>query len=78
MATADAHELLRRAQNELRHCLALLAEAIASAERWYGRREAELAAFDRRAGQAVYELRSRHHVGASTTWHLAERAMARA
>jgi hypothetical protein len=66
--TADAQDLVRRERLELKRCLALLAEAIAHAERWYARREAELVAFDRSAGRAVDRLRIERHVRASMTW----------
>ena len=67
--TADARERIKREQVELKRCLALLAEAIARAERWYARQEAELAAFDRRTGGTVNSLRAGGWVDPSLAWH---------
>jgi hypothetical protein len=67
----DLHDLVRRERIELKRCLALLAEAIAQADRWYARREAELAAFDRRARATVDRLRAEHQIDASMAWHTA-------
>lgn len=67
--TPDLHDLVRRERVELHRRLALLAEAIAQADRWYARREAELAAFDRRARSAVDRLRSEQRVDAATAWN---------
>jgi hypothetical protein len=67
--TPGPHDLVKRERIELKRCLALLAEAIAQADRWYARREAELAAFDRRARSTVDRLRAEHRVNASMAWH---------
>jgi hypothetical protein len=67
----DRHNLVRHERAELKRCLALLAEAIAHADRWYARREAELAAFDRRAISTVDRLRTGHRIDASMAWHTA-------
>jgi hypothetical protein len=64
----DAREHIHRQHLELTRCLALLAEAIARAERWYARQEAELASFDRRATDTVTRLRSGGWVGPSYAW----------
>ena len=68
MLTADAHDLVRRERIELKRCLALLALSIARANVWYARREAELAAFDRRASITVDRLRIEHRIVASIAW----------
>jgi hypothetical protein len=67
----DLHDLVRRERLELNRCLRLLAEAIAQADRWYARREAELAAFDRRARTGVDRLRAEHRINSSMVWHTA-------
>jgi hypothetical protein len=67
----DFHDLVRREHPEFKRCLALLAEAIAQADRWYARREAELAAFDRRTRAGVDRLRAEHRVNPSLAWHAA-------
>jgi hypothetical protein len=50
------------------HCLALLDEAIARAERWCDRRERVLADFDLRAAEMVRRLRNAGMLAPSTTW----------
>ena len=50
------------------HCLALLDEAIARAERWYACRERELAELDRREAEIVGRLRKAGMLWPSTTW----------
>jgi hypothetical protein len=65
----ELHDLMRRERLELKRCLALLAEAIAQADRWYARREAELDAFDRRARSTIDRLRAEHRIDASMTWN---------
>jgi hypothetical protein len=67
--TADHLGLMRRRRIELNRCMALLADAIASAERWYERREATLAAFDREATGSVSRLRAAGRIQASIVWH---------
>jgi hypothetical protein len=67
---ADSRERLGREHIELKRCLALLATAIARAERWYARQEAELVAFDRHATGTVDWLRAGGWVDPSMTWHL--------
>jgi hypothetical protein len=67
--TAESRERINRQHIELNRCLALLAEAIARAERWYARQEAELAAFDRRAKGTVDWLRVGGWVEPSMAWH---------
>ena len=67
--TAAARERSLREHIELKRCLALLAEAIARAERWYARQEAELAEFDRHATGTVDWLRAGGWVEPSITWH---------
>jgi hypothetical protein len=72
--TADSRERIKRQHIELTRCFALLAEAIARAERWYARQEAELAAFDRHARSTVDWLRAGGWVEPSTAWHPADAA----
>jgi hypothetical protein len=67
--TAESRERIRREHLELQRLLTLLAQAIARAERWYARQEAELAAFDRRASSTVERLRAGGWVEPSTAWH---------
>jgi hypothetical protein len=67
--TPDARECINRRHLELQRCFALLAEAIARAERWYARQEAELLAFDRRAKGSVDWLRTGGWVEPSLEWH---------
>jgi len=67
--TADSRERIKCEHIELKRCLALLAEAIARAERWYARQEAELAAFDRRAKGTVDWLRTGGWVEPSPAWN---------
>jgi len=43
---------------DLKRCTALLADAIARADRWYARREATLAALEHDAASAVSRLRA--------------------
>ena len=50
------------------HCLALLEQAIARAERWCARRERDLADFDLRATEMVRRLRNAGVLASSTTW----------
>jgi hypothetical protein len=69
--TAASRERINHEHLELKRCLALLAEAIARAERWYARQEAELTAFDRRAKGAVDWLRTSGRVEPSMVWHSA-------
>jgi hypothetical protein len=69
--TPDLHDLVERERIELKRCLALLAEAIAQADRWYARREADLTALDRRARARVDRLRTEHRIDASIAWHSA-------
>ena len=66
--TSDAHDLLKHDRIELKRCVALLADAIARAERWYARREAELVAFDRRTKRRVDRLRIDGSVQPSLIW----------
>jgi hypothetical protein len=65
----DLHDLVMPERLELKRCLALLAEAMTQADRWYARREAELAAFDRRTRSAVDRLRVAHLVRPSMAWN---------
>jgi hypothetical protein len=66
--SADSRERITRDHVELKRCLALLAAAIARAERWYARQETELAAFDRRATGTVDWLRAGGWVEPSLAW----------
>jgi hypothetical protein len=50
------------------HCLALLDEAIARAERWYACRERELAELERREAEIVGRLRQAGMLSPSMTW----------
>jgi hypothetical protein len=50
------------------HCLALLDEAIARAERWYACRERELAELERREAETVGRLRQAGMLSPSMTW----------
>jgi hypothetical protein len=65
----DLHDLVSRERLELKRCLGLLAEAMTQADRWYARREADLAAFDRRATSAVDRLRVERRVKPSMAWN---------
>jgi hypothetical protein len=67
--TAESRERIRREHLELQRLLTLLAQAIARAERWYARQEAELLAFDRRAKGSVDWLRTGGWVEPSLEWH---------
>jgi hypothetical protein len=49
-------------------CAARLHEAIASAERWYAQREADLSRFDQRATATVRQLVSDARVRPSLAW----------
>jgi hypothetical protein len=49
------------------HCLALLDEAIARAERWYACRERELAELERHSAEIVARLRQAGMVSPSVT-----------
>jgi hypothetical protein len=53
---------------DFEHCLALLDEAIARAERWCARRERALADFDLRAADMVRQLRNAGMLAPSTSW----------
>jgi hypothetical protein len=64
--TADHLELIRRKRIELDRCRWLLADAIKRSERWYARREATLAAFDRDAAAVVGRLRAEGRIQASS------------
>ena len=66
--TPDLHALVEHEHLEFLRCLALLAGAIARAERWYADREAELAAFDRRARDTVDRLRGDHRIDGAIAW----------
>jgi hypothetical protein len=67
--TAEVRERRNRDHIELMRCFALLAEAIARAERWYAHQEAELNAFDRRAAGTVAWLRTGGWVAPTLAWH---------
>jgi hypothetical protein len=67
--TPDHLALIRRKRIERDRCAALLADAITRAERWYARREATLAAFDRDAANSVGRLRAAGRIEASIRWH---------
>ena len=67
--TPDSRERIERQHIETKRCLALLAEAIARAERWYARQEAERSAFDRRATRTVDWLRTGGWVGPAIVWN---------
>jgi hypothetical protein len=51
------HDDRHRGAESFAHCLALLNEAIARAERWYACRERELAELERREAEIVGRLR---------------------
>jgi hypothetical protein len=53
---------------ELMLCEALLAAAIVRSQRWYARREEQLAAFDRRSAATVARLRASGAVGPACAW----------
>jgi hypothetical protein len=55
-------------REDFEHCLALLDEAIARAERWYQRRERELADLDLRAADMVRQLRNAGRLAPSRSW----------
>jgi hypothetical protein len=65
----DLHTLVENARLEHRRCLALLAAAIARADRWYAEREAQLTVLDRHARNAVSRLQGEHRINASTAWN---------
>jgi hypothetical protein len=56
---------------DFEHCLALLDEAIARAERWLARRERALADLDARTAGIIRGLRGAGMLGPSTTWDIA-------
>jgi hypothetical protein len=66
--TTEQRALLKHQHDELKQCLALLADAIARAERSYARWVAELSSFDRRATATVDRLRMGHCIGAAVVW----------
>ncbi len=69
-----ALDLTPHDRSELPRCAALLADAVAGAERLYGRLEADLAAFDHRTKAGVDRLRSSGVVQSSLVWEPARTA----
>jgi hypothetical protein len=69
-----ALDLMPHDRTELPRCVALLADAVAGAERLYGRLEADLAAFDRRTKAGVDRLRTNGVVQSSLVWEPASAA----
>ena len=67
--TADHLRLIRRMHIEPNRCMALLADAIASADQWYARREATLTTFDREATDSVRRLRAAGRIQVSIGWN---------
>ena len=67
--TADSRDLILHKRLERDRSARRLVEAIARADRWYARREAKLAAFDRDATDVVTRLRSAGRIQASMFWH---------
>jgi hypothetical protein len=66
--TSDSRELIQHSRIERDRSARRLADAIAGADRWYARREATLAAFDRDATETVTRLRAAGRISASIAW----------
>jgi hypothetical protein len=66
--TTESRELITHRRLERNRCARLLADEIARSDRWYARREATLAAFDRDATAAVSRLRAEGRIDPSIRW----------
>jgi hypothetical protein len=66
--TIESRQLVTHRRLERNRCARQLAAEIARSDRWYARREATLAAFDRDATDTVNRLRAEGRIDASIRW----------